>query len=263
MAAALPCWNAICRDSGVRGRRRAFVCVMAVSVLPVVAVDNPPALCAGDIVAKMNQTEQDRDRTLTTYTALRHYMLRDSKGRAAQMTVRLSYHTSSGKSFEVLSQNGADGIFGHVLEKVMQAEAENSRNKGPRGELISPLNYDFRLLGMGEQGGRRCYVIQLLPKRKSKFLIDGEAWIDSEDFALVRMEGRTAASVSFWIGRPWVVQCFEKVGNYWLASKNDSVADAKFIGRTELTVESSDYSVPGLPPEQVAQRLGTTVPRNQ
>lgn len=223
--------------------------------LPAVAevVSAPGSLCADDIIAKMNQSEQSRDRTLTAYSAVRHYTLRDEKGRTTEMEVRLSYRTDSGKSFDVLSRNGSDGIFGRVLEKVMQAEAETSRKNGHSTELISSDNYDFRLLGIEMKDGHRCYDIRLLPKHKTKYLIDGNAWIDTNDFALVRMEGRTAGSVSFWIGRPYIVQCFQKVGNYWLASKNDSVANAKFVGRTELTIDSSDYSVPGLQHEQVAQ----------
>ena len=233
---------------------------MAVLVLPAAAAvaEQPCGLCVGDVISKMNQREENRGRTLSTYSAIRHYTLRGEKGRTSEMTVRLSYRSDSGKSFEVLSQNGSDGIFSRVFEKVLQAEAETSRDGDRDKDSISPENYDFRLLGMEDRDGRSCYTVRLLPKRKSKYLIDGSAWIDAEDFALVRLEGRTAGSVSFWIGRPYIVQSYEKVGGYWLASKNDSVANAKFIGRTELTIDSSEYSVPGLDHQQVAQRFGAT-----
>ena len=234
----------------------AGACILAAMVLPASAAIPLSASmpCAEEIVARMNQSERTRDRNLTAYSAVRRYALRSESGKIAVMTVRLVYRSDSGKTFEVLSQNGSDGIFRHVLEKVLQAESDTSR--AHNNELISPENYNFRLLGMGQQGSHRCYVLQLLPKHKSKYLIDGKAWIDAEDFALVRMEGRTAGSVSFWIGKPYITQSFEKVGNYWLASKNDSIANAKFVGRTELTIESSDYSVPGLEREQVAQSTG-------
>lgn len=241
-------------------KRPAIACILAAAILPAAAAstaENSPALCADEIVARMIQSEQSRERSLTEYSATRQYTLRGENGKTAAMTVRLVYRSASGKSFEVLSKGGADGIFGHVLDKVLEAETETSRR---HGELISPANYDFRLLGLDQQDGRRCYMLQLLPKHKSKYLIDGKAWIDAEDFALVRLEGRTAGSVSFWIGRPYITQSFEKVGNYWLASKNDSVANAKFFGRTELTIQSSDYSVPGLEHEQVAQRYGSYAP---
>jgi len=235
-------------------------CILAVLVLPAAAavVEHPRSLCADQIIAKMNRTEENRGRTLSTYSAIRHYTLRGEKGKTSEMTVRLCYRNESGKRFEVLSQNGSDGIFARVFEKVLQAEAETSRDGDRDKQAISPENYNFHLLGMEARDGRSCYLVRLLPKRKSKYLIDGSAWIDAEDFALVRLEGRTAGSVSFWIGRPYIVQCFEKVGGYWLASKNDSVANAKFIGRTELTIDSSDYSVPGLDHQQVAQRFGAT-----
>jgi len=239
----------------MKGNRAASTYILAALVLPaaVAIAESTPAPCADDIVAKMNQSERNRNRSLTAYSAVRRYTLRSESGKMSVMTVRLVYRSDSGKSFEVLSENGSDGIFRHVLDKVLQAETETSRE---HNGLLSPKNYNFRLLGIQQQDDHRCYVLQLLPKHKSKYLIEGKAWIDARDFALVRMEGRTAGSVSFWIGKPWITQCFQKVGNYWLASKNDSVANAKFIGRTELTIESSEYSVPGLEREQVAQTTG-------
>lgn len=214
------------------------------------------SICADDIVAKMNQADETRDRNLRSYTAVRHYTLNGEKGRRGEMTVRLDYNSTSGKTFHVLAQNGDSGLSRRVFDKVMEAEAETSRKAGDES-AITPANYQFRFLGEESRDGRNCYVIQLLPRHKSKYLIDGRAWIDKADYALVRLEGRTAASVSFWVGKPYIVQSFQKVGNYWLAASNDSVANAKLVGRMELTINAAEFSVPGVPNVQVAEKMHT------
>jgi|SRR5579884_2491802 len=220
---------------------------LAVS-LPLLAgsISSPTtAPCADAIIAKMIQADAVRDRSLRQYSATRHYRLRGDKKRNAEMTVRLDYRTGIGKTFEVLAQNGADGIYKRVFDKVLEAETESSRRNG-EDNSISAKNYDFQFLGEEKLDGRLCYVIRLLPKRKSKYLIDGKAWIDAEEYALVRLQGRTSGSVSFWVGRPYIVQTYRKVGKYWLAAHNDSVAHVKIMGRMELMIDSSDYAVPGM-----------------
>ncbi|HZU27385.1 MAG TPA: hypothetical protein VFA04_17795 [Bryobacteraceae bacterium] len=232
-----------------------FLSSAAAAIVPVAA---DTSICADDIIARMMQADDARDRSLKAYTAVRHYTLRGEKGRTGEMTVRLDYDSASGKKFEILAANGADGLYRRVFDKVLQAEVETSRRTGQNDSSISSRNYKFQLLGQEMRDGRRCYVIQLLPKRKSKYLIDGKAWIDEQDYALVRLEGRTAGSVSFWVGKPYIVQCYRKVGNYWLAATNDSIANAKIVGRMELTIQSSDYSVPGMSSVQVAEKAHQT-----
>ena len=231
--------------------------------VPIWAASIPtaiPQLCAEDIVMKMLQADAVRDRALHRYSATRHYVIHGEKNRMAEMTVRLVYHDGAGKTFEVLAQNGSEGVYRRVFEKVLQAESETSRGVNHEDSSISPKNYNFQLLGEEPRDGRRCYVVRLLPKRKSKYLIDGKGWIDEQDYALVRLEGRTSGSVSFWVGRPYIVQTFRKIGNYWLASRNDSIANVKIMGRTELTIDSSDYSVPGVSDVELAAGEHVTAP---
>jgi hypothetical protein len=61
--------------------------------------------------------------------------------------------------------------------------------------------------------------------------------------AMVRMEGRTAKNISFWIGKAYVIQEFRKVGEFWYSSKSHSTADVKFLGKTELIIKYLDYAI--------------------
>ena len=102
---------------------------------------------------------------------------------------------------------------------------------------------DFTSLGETTLNGRECLLLQLKPKRSSKYLIEGKAWVDPKEHAIVRVEGRTARSVSFWIGKPYIVQSFRKVEDVWVSASNRSTCDVKMLGKTELTVEFIDYQL--------------------
>ena len=46
-------------------------------------------------------------------------------------------------------------------------------------------------------GVYHCYVPRATPKRVDKYLFPGKVWIDSQDLAVVRIEGHPAANLSF------------------------------------------------------------------
>jgi len=60
---------------------------------------------------------------------------------------------------------------------------------------------------------------------------------------MVRMEGRTTRNMSWLVGRAYVVQEFRKVGDLWYSSLNQSKADVRFLGTTELIIKYLDYSI--------------------
>jgi hypothetical protein len=213
-------------------------------------------LTADQIVAKYLAAEEIRDKHLRGYSVNRRYVLQNESGSKKTIaTARMEYAGDTGKKqFQILGEEGAGGFFRIAIHKVLQAETEASSQSGENETAVSPANYTFRLVGTEVREARTYYVLELKPKRKSKYLLDGKAWIDAEDFALARIEGRTAASVSFWVGKPYIEQSFKKVGDYWLLSSNRSVTDARFFGRTVLSIESSGYSVKG---ERVEARRPT------
>ncbi len=70
------------------------------------------------------------------------------------------------------------------------------------------------------------------------------------------LEGRPAASVSFWVGKPLITQSFEKVGDFWLLSRNHSEVDAKIVGRIALNIDTRDVEMGGTKVELATRRKG-------
>ncbi len=61
--------------------------------------------------------------------------------------------------------------------------------------------------------GRMAYVIEAIPKREDKSLFRGRIWVDTEDYALARVEGEPAKNPSFWTRKVHFVQQYYKAGD--------------------------------------------------
>ena len=193
---------------------------------------------------KITRTELRRLANLREYSAFCKYTLQNSHMKDdAEMTVRLNYAAGSGKSFEIMDIKNASGLSRKVLERLTQSEAESSR-RATRDEFqITKANYKFHGLGASTYRGRPCYVVEVTAKRKSKYLVDGKAWVDPNEFAILKIEGRPAASLSFWVGKPYIVQEFQKIGPFWMASHNRSESESWLLGHSVLTIDYSDYEI--------------------
>src|SRR5262249_27983835 len=83
---------------------------------------------------------------------------------------------------------------------------------------------------------------------KSKLLMQGTLWVDRTNYAIVRIEGSTGASISMWTGKPEIVEEFAEIGGFWLPTYVRSVSSGTLLGTSELEIRYSDYRVPDSDP---------------
>ena len=201
------------------------------------------AMNGDEILAKVVANTAHRRAVLRQYSGTRHYTVSNHRfGMEATGTVRMSYVEGKGADLQVLATSGSDRLAG-VIRRVTDSEEELSHGSDRARAEISPANYTARLLGTELSGGRSCFVIELKPRFKSKHLIDGKAWIDSETYALVRIEGQFAASVSAFLGRPHFTQEFGEVAGFWLPVRAHATSSTFLLGSSELTVDYLEYEV--------------------
>ena len=214
-----------------------------------VGAESLTAAQANEVAIRVQQADAERDLRVGEVVSSRCYILRNSRWPdAAVMHARMISTPGSVKRFEVVSMENTGRLQKRVFMQILEGEVSISARKlSEKGDdtdaSISPKNYDFVFLGSEIIAGRPCVILQLIPKRKSKYLIKGKAWVDPEAAAVLRVEGQTAASVSFWIGKPVVSQQFRKVDGLWVPSSNRSVSDVRFLGETELTIEYLTYTI--------------------
>jgi hypothetical protein len=234
--------------------RREFIKLSSARLLPLFlflssAAQNTSADCAR-VVESMMRAMSARFDKVEAYTRLQHYSASDERfGLKGEMVVRIHYERTSGKTFEVVRRSGSPLIQSRVFDALLNEEVETSKLLAQEGSLLTTHNYSFRLTGQDVLSGRRCHLLELAPLRKDKHLIRGRAWVDMEDFGIVHIEGRPADSLSFWIGKPLIIQDFEKLSGFWFAERRHSVMTGLLTGTSELTVEYSDYQIRLSPPQ--------------
>lgn len=199
----------------------------------------PPA---GDVVAKMMQFDAQRQSALAGYTATRRYVA-VNKNRHAEMMVHVQCAKDGAKQFTVLSEEGSGSIRKHVFQKLLSEETEASRRGTRTSTRLIPANYEFQTVGQETLETGPAYVLAVLPKTANKYLINGEIWVDANDYSIVRIEGQPARNPSFWVHSVHFVHTYQKIGQFWLASSTDTTSQIRIFGESELKIENADYKL--------------------
>jgi hypothetical protein len=185
-----------------------------------------------------------RNEQLKRYSAVRTYEIRNLDGKlAAQAVVRVDYQAPDKKTFNKTSEKGS-GIVRHlVFDRLIQSESETSSGREHHDSAITAANYTFTLAGEEEVGLYHCFVLEVTPKRKEKYLFEGRIWINAEDFAIVKITGHPAKKPSFWINRADFVRQYQKIEGFWLPCRDETSVEVKINGRRTFTVDHQQYMV--------------------
>jgi hypothetical protein len=195
---------------------------------------------ADDVIAKLLRADAERRSELTGYTALRRYVA-INKDRRAEMTVLVDCSADGTKHFAVVSEEGSSSIRKHVFYKMLNEESDASRRETREGSRITPANYKFAMVGLQNLDSGSAYILTILPKTESRYLIDGKIWVNAQDYSVVRIEGQPAQNPSFWVHDVHFVYTNQRVGPFWFASSTHSTSEVRIFGPSELTIENSDY----------------------
>ena len=213
-----------------------------------------------EVVAKMVERDIERQATLTGYTASRHYVLENQRHRKrAEMVVTMTCLNDGSKRFDIVSSAGWGGVRKHVFPRLLSAEAEASQPELRERTRIVPDNYSFTMVGVERINGRQAFVMAIEPRTPSKYLMNGKVWVDTSEYAIVRIEGQPAKNPSFWVKSVHFVHTYAKEGQFWLPNTDISLTDARIFGETELRIEYFDYapktrSVTSAAPNQWSRR---------
>lgn len=187
---------------------------------------------------------KSRQEALQEYTALRIYQVMDLKGKVhAREVGRMEFQAPDKKMFVRTSEEGSGMIRRLALEPLIASEIEAAAGKEHRNSSIAPDNYSIQLLGEQQIGQYNCFVAQVIPKRKDKYLFEGRVWIDTEDYAVVHIEGHPAKKLSFWIENAEIVRQYQKVDNFWLPERDETRVQVRLYGKKILTIDHQDYKV--------------------
>ncbi len=214
----------------------------------VTAPCRPGLSLTGDQVSRrLEAMNAERAQRLHSFVGERNYSL-DYTGfpssRSAEMNVGVSYLAPGTKQFTVTSESGSKLILTRVLHRLLESERESSADESSRSAVaLTPDNYRFALRGCDTAAGRDLYVMNVEPRRETKFLYRGTIWIDALDFAVVRIDAEPARNPSFWIRNSRIHHQYQKIGQFYLPLSNETVSEVLLGGRSVLKIRYDNYKI--------------------
>ena len=208
------------------------------------------SMTSDDLFAKLLEHNRIREMRLKRYSAVRTYQVTNDKGKVhAREVVRVEYQAPDHKKFVVDSEEGSWLVRQLVFKGLLESESEAASGRAHRDSTVGPANYDLRLLGVQDIGPYHCLVAEARPKRNDKYLFRGRIWVDANDYAIVRIAGQPAQKLSFWITRADFVRQYQKIGQFWLPARDETVVQVRLYGKRLFTIEHRDYKIDPAPKE--------------
>jgi len=203
-------------------------------------------LSADQVVDNLVRKNQERAQALKHSEGTRIYRLAYRgfpSDRDAEMTVKATYDSPSSKEFEIVSESGSKLIVNRVFKKLLESEKEAAQPAIAARSQLNRDNYNFELVRYEPSNTGGQYVLQVSPKSRGKYVYMGKVWVDGVDFAVTRIEVEPAQNPSFWTKKSEIHHEYQKVGDFWLPTRNESVSYIRLGGRATLTIEYKDYRV--------------------
>ncbi len=235
-------------------QRRLFLGVAAASILAfpgtIIAAAQEPNTAT--VIQQIDASVKARIDNIVRYTATEHYSVyrdKDEVHPVAEMTVRTTYQKDIGKSYTILSQTGSEIIRSLVLDTILNNEKQLSQPSIQNGAWITSANYAMTLKPGGTQllDGRYCYVLALIPRRKTPYLIEGTLWVNSKDGSIVQVQGTTPKSSSIFTGPTQLIRQYANVAGYPQATHIRAVSNSYMFGQTIVHIDYQDYQIQLLP----------------
>lgn len=221
----------------------AFALFLSLATLTVGQTAEPSVADPNEVMATMFAQDGKREVLSQGYAGSRRYIFDNGRlHKHAELLVTVRCDPDGSKHFEVVTEDGWTTANHKILRKMLESEAETSQPLIRPKSRLTPDNYSFSLVEIGSIDNRPTYVIDVTPKREDKYLFDGRIWVDANDYALVRVEGKPAKNPSFWTRSIHFVHQYQKRGDFWFPTATESITQARIVGKTEVTIQYFDYA---------------------
>lgn len=153
----------------------------------------------------------------------------------------LRHITALGRiTYDALKFQGDDTVKKNVIAKYLQAEVQGQQDPTI---AVTPDNYKFKYKGQSQLEGRETHLFEVTPKKKRQGLFQGTLWIDAETFLRVQESGRLVKNPSIVLRKVQFVRKYRIQDGMSVPSQLQTVAEAWLVGKAELTVDYSNFSL--------------------
>lgn len=206
------------------------------------------------IVARMQQAQEDNRARSRAYTVTREYKLfsHDTQHAASDVVAQVSFMPPDSRSFDIRQSSGSSRGE-KIVRNILEAEKDEAAKHDHAA--LTRENYQFRYLGTETVSGCSSYVLELVPKRREKDLIEGRAWVDTRSYLVHRIQGDLSKSPSWWLKAVHIKVEFGEVGGMWLQTATQALAEVRFFGEHSLESHALHF--------QTAEAVASKKPTSQ
>jgi hypothetical protein len=141
------------------------------------------------------------------------------------------------------AQFEGDGIVNkEIIARYLTAEVEAQKQQSPL-VAVTPVNYKFKYKRIDRTTGRDVHVFEVKPLQKREGLFKGEVWIDAHTFLKVQESGYLVKNPSIFLKKVAFIRKYEIRDGISVPRQVQSVADVRFVGKAELTIDFSNFSM--------------------
>src|SRR5262245_35404719 len=224
-------------------QRAVLLAAAVVAMASVALVAAPPASgqAATDTVARFLESGRP---PLLAYRARRHLQASSRGGKTkAQLDAWTTLQPGGTFSFEVLQESGATVIRERVLRAALLEEQDNYRNATLVESAFTRENYEFLPDDTDRDG--ELVRIGLAPRRKSRMLIAGNAFVKRDDADLVTIQGVLSKRPSFWTRKVEVTRHYARIDGVRVPVEVQLNADVLLVGDSTFAMTYQYASING------------------
>ena len=219
-----------------------FLVVLAIAAIPAQEPDN------SSVVRGIDAAVMARIDGIPGYTVTEHYAVyrnKDEEHPVAEMTVKTTYKQETGKSYSIVSQSGSEIIRRLVLGTILDNEQRINQPGTREGSWLTSANYVMKLKPGGTQrlDGRECLVLDITPKRKTPYLIEGTIWVDARNYLIVQLQGTASKSSSVFTGATQMTRQYSTVNGFAMATHARATSDSFLFGLTVVKIDYQGYEI--------------------
>ncbi len=217
---------------------------LASQITSSISETKPPDL---DLILQRIEDAQHQDPAQSRpYEVTREYKVfhgYDSRP-TSEVIAQIDFIPPDAKTYKIVRTSGSSWG-AKIVRELLSSETSSTRKE--HSTEISRANYDFVFLRQQNFSDVPEYVFAIFPKRKDKYLLRGQIWVDAHSFRVRQIEGVPARSPSFWLKDLHITLQYGKLGGMWVPVTFDAIANVRILG--EFTLDG--VSVPPSEPNPV------------
>ncbi|MGD0156522.1 MAG: hypothetical protein ABSB50_10505 [Terracidiphilus sp.] len=216
-----------------------FLALLLLAALPLSSQGIPSAAESkspdlDSILQPMEDAQHQNRAQSRPYQVTREYevFMGSDKQPTSEVMAQIDFVPPTTETYKITQSKG--NSWGEkIIRQLLASETESARKA--HGPEVSRAYYDFVFLREQDFDGVPEYVLAIFPKRKDKYLLRGQIWVNKNTFRIRQIQGVPAESPSFWLTDLHITLQYAEVGGLWVLVAVDGLAKVRFLGQFTLT----------------------------